>query len=98
SAKKGLAWNLGKIHYEAEDYKEAAALFEEVLGYQLDDDPDRYNTLVWLGHCYFAIGDNGKALDCYEKVTISPHAVDLDKEAAQKALSDLPQPSGKTVH
>lgn len=98
SARKGLAWNLGKIHYGAEEYREAAPLFEQVLGYQLDDDPDRYSTLLWLGHCYFAIGDNAKARDCYEKVTVSPHAVDLDKEAAREALSNVPQHSGKTLH
>lgn len=98
SAKKGLAWNLGKIHYEAEEYSEAIPLFEEVLGYQLDDDPDRYNTLLWLGHCYFAIGDNAKARDCYEQVTISPHAVEADKEAARKSLTNVPKLPGKTFH
>jgi tetratricopeptide (TPR) repeat protein len=98
SAKKGLAWNRGQIHYGAEEYKEAAVLFEEVLGYQSDDDPDRYNTLLWLGHCYFAVGDYGKARDCYAPVTISPHAVDVDREAARKALSNLTQPSGNTLH
>jgi tetratricopeptide (TPR) repeat protein len=86
SAKKGLAWNLGKIHYGVEEYREAATAFEEVIGYQSDDDRDRYNTLVWLGHCYFAIGDNGKARDCYEKVLASPHASDTDRISAQKGL------------
>jgi tetratricopeptide (TPR) repeat protein len=98
SAKKGLAWNLGKIHYAEQEYREAASLFEEVVDYQADDDRDRYNTLLWLGHCYFAVGDHSKARECYSQITHSAVAVNFDKEAAQEALLKLPQPAGKTLH
>ena len=98
SASQSLAWNQGKIHYGVEEYREAAVFFQEVLGYQVDDDRDRYNTLLWLGHCYFAIGEFVKARDCYSQVTLSPHAADLDKEAAREALSYLSQSPRKPVH
>ena len=98
TAKKGLAWNIGKIHYGQHEYEEAAAAFEEVAGYQSHDDPERYNTLYWLGHSYLGLRDYESARNCYTEITESPYATDFDKEGAKQALSELPHPLGKTTH
>ena len=98
TAKKGLAWNIGKIHYGQQEYEEAAAAFEEVAGYQSHEDPERYNTLHWLGHSYLGIRNYERARNCYAQITESPYATDFDKEGAKKALSELPERGETTVH
>lgn len=86
SARRDLAWNLGKLHYESEKYEEAAAAFEEVLSYQPEDDPDHWNTLIWLGNCYETMGDHGKAQDCFEKVLASANSLEADKKLARRGV------------
>lgn len=98
TAKKGLAWNLGKIFYGQREYEEAAAAFEEVAGYQSHDDPERYNTLHWLGHSFLGLRDYERARNCYTQITESPYATEFDKEGAKKALSELLHPPGKPTH
>lgn len=98
TAKKGLAWNIGKIHYGQHEYEEAAAAFEEVAGYQSHDDPERYNTLYWLGHSYLGLRDYESARNCYTEITESPYATDFDKEGAKHALSELLHSPDKTQH
>ena len=89
SARKSLAWNLGKLHYESGDCGQAAAAFEEVLTYLPSDDPDRPNTLVWLGHCYLATEAQEKARDCFEEVLTSSNVTETDKASALVGLGDI---------
>jgi len=86
-AQKGLTWNSARIAYESGDYKEAAGKFEEVLGQQPETDPDRWNTVIWLGSCYLGLGDYSKEQECYQRVLASRHAADADKLLARQKLT-----------
>jgi tetratricopeptide (TPR) repeat protein len=98
SAKKGLAWNIGKIHYTRQEYKEAISAFKQVATYQAHHDPERYNTLHWLGHSYLGSKDYERARGCYTQITESPYATEIDKEGARKALCELLHPQSKPTH
>jgi tetratricopeptide (TPR) repeat protein len=86
-AQKGLTRNSARIAYESGDYKEAAGKFEEVLGQQPETDPDRWNTVIWLGSCYLGLGDYSKEQECYQRVLASRHAADADKLLARQKLT-----------
>ena len=97
-AKKGIAWSTGKTVYNRKAYAEAAEMFEEVAARQVADDPERYNTLLWLGHSYLGAKDYRRARNCYKEIVESPHATSLDKDAAEKTLAKIPKSSGETIH
>jgi tetratricopeptide (TPR) repeat protein len=86
-AQKGLIRNSARIAYESGDYKEAAGKFEEVLGQQPETDPDRWNTVIWLGSCYLGLGDYSKEQECYQRVLASRYAADADKLLARQKLT-----------
>ena len=70
-------------------------MFEEVAADQVVDDPERYNTLLWLGHSYLGAEDYQRARNCYKEIVESPLATSFDKEAAEKALSKISNLSAK---
>lgn len=85
--RKNLARSLASLAYESAEYSEAAAKFEEVLGYCPETDADRWNILLWLGSCYQGLGSYEQEQQCYRKVLASRHAADADKALARKKLT-----------
>jgi tetratricopeptide (TPR) repeat protein len=88
-ARRRLASNLGKSYYDAKNYSEAVAAFEEVLASCDDAHVDRFHALNWLGYSYLATKTYGRARDCFEQVLASPHAPAEEKATAQKAIGGL---------
>lgn len=88
-ARRRLASSLGKAHYEAKNYSEAVAAFEEVLASCDDEHADRFHALNCLGYSYLAIKTYGRARDCFEQVLASPQAPEEEKAAARKAIALL---------
>ena len=86
-ARKGLAQSLANIAYELGDYKEAAEMFEKVLGHHAESDPERWNTMIWLASCYQGLGDYAKEQECYQRVLASRYAADADKLLARQKLT-----------
>jgi tetratricopeptide (TPR) repeat protein len=86
-AQKGLIRSLARLAYDSQDYKEAAAKVEELLGHHTETDPDHWDTMIWLGGCYQGLGDYTNEQDCYRKVLGSRHAADTDKVLARKKLT-----------
>ena len=86
AAKKCLTCVLARLCYESEQYNEAAAKYEEVLGYYPETDADHWNTVLWLSSCYQMLGAYVKEQECYQKVLASRHATDADKTLARKKL------------
>jgi tetratricopeptide (TPR) repeat protein len=93
-----LHWNLGELHYESTDWREAAEEFREVLKHHPEDDPHHRDALLWLGHCYLATQDYGNARDCYEEVLASPDATEAQIGAARKGVAALPPLPKQRLH
>jgi tetratricopeptide (TPR) repeat protein len=83
-ARRGLARSLARHFYEAREYKEAVTRYEEVLGHYPETDPNRWNTMIWLGSCYQGLGAYAKEQECYQRVLASRYAADADKLLARK--------------
>jgi len=94
SAQKGL----GELYYKSAEYEKAAERFEAALLYEAEDDPNRSNTLLWLGNCYEASSALDKALDCYEGILCSAHALESDKVSARECVLRLPPRPKKSLH
>jgi len=88
-ARRRLTSSLGKSYYEARNYPEAVAAFEEVPSSCPENDTDRFHALVWLGYGCGAMGMFARAANCFEQVLASPHALDADKTSAQNGLVRL---------
>lgn len=88
-ARRKLTSSVGKSYYEARNYPEAVAAFEEVLSSCPENDPDRFHALVWLGYGCGAMGMFARAANCFEQVLASPLALDADKTSAQNGLERL---------
>jgi tetratricopeptide (TPR) repeat protein len=86
-ARRGLARSLARHFYEAREYKEAVTRYEEVLGHYPETDPNRWNTMIWLGSCYQGLGAYAKEQECYQRVLASRYAADADKLLARKKLA-----------
>ncbi|HSE85671.1 MAG TPA: tetratricopeptide repeat protein [Candidatus Binatia bacterium] len=86
-ARKGLARSLARHSYEAGEYKEAATKYEEILGHYPESDPNRWNTMIWLGSCYQGLGAYAKEQECYQRVLAARCAADADKVLARKKLT-----------
>jgi tetratricopeptide (TPR) repeat protein len=56
-------WSLGTIHYDRDEYKEAAAAFRKVIALQ----PNKGSPRVMLGLCEFALGEDDAALKNIEE-------------------------------
>jgi tetratricopeptide (TPR) repeat protein len=87
AAKKCLTCVLAELYYESEQYNEAAAKYEEVLGYYPETDADHWNTVIRLGCCYQGLRAYSKEQECYQKVLASRHATDHDKALARRRVA-----------
>jgi len=56
-------WSLGTIHYDRDEYKQAAVAFRKVIALQ----PDKGSPRVMLGLCEFELGDDDAALKHIEE-------------------------------
>jgi len=86
-AQKGHTRSLARLAHESGDYREAAAKYEEVLGHYGETDPNRWNTMIWLGSSYQGLGNYAKEQECYQRVLASRYAADADKVLARKKLT-----------
>jgi tetratricopeptide (TPR) repeat protein len=87
TTQQALRRTLAKIFYESGKYEEAAAKYEEVLGYYPDNDSDRWKTMISLACCYKGLAAYTKEPECYRKVLASRHATDHDKSLARRRFA-----------
>jgi len=80
--------SVGRFHYDAGRYAEAAQLFERVLD-RLADTPDRCECLLWLAACYLQMGAYGAARHCYEEVLRAPQATEDQRANARQSVAAL---------
>lgn len=85
---------VAKVLYEYGDYSQATSAFETLLPDYSNNDPERYNLLLWLGNCYQAMKANAKARECYEKVIVASSSWDADKASAENSLICLSSSGG----
>jgi tetratricopeptide (TPR) repeat protein len=87
------AWRpLGEVNHELTRHREAIDALETSLRHIREDDPSRWNRMLWLAASHVATNRLHEAVRLYRQVLDAPHAPEADKDSAREGLIALPQP------